>query len=239
MFTESENSTRLEPWIVRKLRKMQAQSKDGILEIICNGGTFSPPTNGHLLVAQAASEQFNIDATIWIPNGDPPHKKNVLDKEHRIAMVKRATRSNRRFFVSRIEADRPGKSFTNDTLKQLRQDLGPNVRFNLVFGADVVSQLAGWEGDKDYIQQCRLLIAARDTGDSNGGERDELLNIWRQQLKGYTVERIDCPMHSISSTKIRELVAQGLSIEYYVPKAVDNYIRQHGLYKSAVSSLVA
>lgn len=225
---KSKYSTHLEPWIVKKLRKLQR--KHGTIEVICNGGTFSPIHLGHLLVAQAATEQFGIHATLWIPNGDPPHKKHVLDKEHRIAMVKKATKSNPHFFVTRLEADRPGKSFTNETLKQLREELGPDVRFNLLFGADNVSQLAGWDGGQDYIRQCRLLVASRDTGDTSGGHHDEIVKTWRKQLPGYEIERINCPMNSISSTTIRELILQGRSIEYYVPAAVNKYIRKHTLY---------
>lgn len=220
--------TVLEPKIKRAFQKIIAEH--GYIEINFDGGTLSPIHYGHLIVAQNAMEQFNSHVTLWVPNGNPPHKPDTIDKEYRVKMTKAATKSNPRFFVTRIEADRPGLSYTNETLRQLREELGPKARFNLILGADNVAQLAGWAGGVDEIFKCRLLIAARQTADNNGGEAEDIVEQWRRQLPQAIIERIDCPMHSISSTKIRELVKSGCSIEYYVPPAVNTIIRKEKLY---------
>lgn len=224
---------RLEPHIKKALLKIIEEK--GYVEVGYDGGTLSPVHDGHLIVAQNALEQFNLDAILWVPNGNPPHKPNTLDKEHRIKMLKAATKSNQRFYVTRIEADRPGLSYTNDTIRQLRKELGPKARINIIFGADNVAQLAKWDGGIDQILACRLLIAARQTADDEGieddGDEGKLVKLWRKQLPCANLERIDCPMHSISSTKIRELVKEGRSIEYYVPPAVNKLIQKNGYYK--------
>lgn len=225
----STYGTRLEPHIRKTFQ--QIINEHGLLNLGLNGGTFNPIHDGHLLVAQAALEQFGLHAILWYPNGNPPHKPNTLDKEYRIAMVKAATKSNPRFFVTRLEADRPGLSYTNITIRQLREELGPNVRFNLIFGADNVTQLATWEGGEELIRECRLLIAARLTCDNNGGEHDEIVRTWREQLPTADLERINCPMHAISSTTVRELVKAARSVEYYVPPTVNKIIQREALYK--------
>lgn len=228
MPTHSQYPTTLEPWIKRAFKEIEEQH--GHIKIVFNGGTFNPVHYGHLIVAQNAMEQTKSHVTLWVPNGTPPHKPGTVNGDLRVKMTKAATKSNPRFYVTKLEAARPTFSYTNETLKQLREELGPKAEINLILGADNVEGLASWKGGTDEIFKCRLLIAARQTADDNGGDDEDIVEQWRRQLPQATIERIDCPMHSISSTTIRDLVRDGRSIEYYVPPAVSKMIKDKQLY---------
>ncbi len=225
-----KHSTTLEPWIKRAFKKIEEEF--GYVEIIFSGGTFNPIHYGHLIIAQSAMEQTKSHVTLWVPNGAPPHKPHTISGDLRIRMTKAATKSNPRSYVTRLEADRPAFSYTNDTLRQLREELGPKAKFNLILGEDNVAGLASWQGGTDEIFKCRLLIAARQTADDDCGDDEGLLDHWRNQMPQATIERILCPMHSISSTKVRQLNEIDRSIEYYIPPAVHKIIQREGLYQT-------
>jgi nicotinate-nucleotide adenylyltransferase len=203
--------------------------------IAINGGTFNPIHNGHLMVAQAALEQHGLDKVLWIPNGHPPHKPHTLDKEMRYNMVVAATAHNPDFIVSRIEIDREGPSYTHQTIALLREILGSAVELHLILGADNVQSLKDWEYRADILRECKLLVAARaDNASATAPSNDELLASWRQSLPEAQIDRIDCPMHTISSTEVRKLVSDGRSIRYYVPCEVADIIRNYKLYQNPV-----
>ena len=226
---QAKYSTTLEPYILRAFQ--QIIEEFGYIEIVFNGGTFNPVHYGHLIVAQNAMEQSKSHVTLWVPNGTPPHKPHTISGKLRVKMTKAATKSNSRFYVTSLESNRPKFSYTNDTLRQLREELGPKAKFNLILGADNVEGLASWKGGTDEIFKCKLLIAARQTADDNGGDDEDIVEQWRRQLPQATIERIDCPMHSISSTKVRDLNKAGRSIEYYIPPAVNKIIEKEKLYR--------
>ena len=114
------------------------------------------------MVAQCALEQFKLDKVIFVPTGTPPHKKtDVLDKESRFEMVAAAVRDNPRFEASRIEIDRPGITYSIDTLKELKQSLGDGVRLNFIIGEDNIKSLENYARADEILSLCRLLVSPR------------------------------------------------------------------------------
>ncbi len=216
-----------------------------IYEIGVMGGTFNPIHDKHLIVAQAAVDQFSLSELLIIPNGTPPHKKSgVLDAESRFEMAVAGAAGNPRFTVSRVEIDREGPSYTVDTLRLLRaqyaKELGlRRFRLNLIIGEDNVSQIHSWHEDGEIFKLAgRILIAPRYTVDP---ERERQ---WLSVLQTHAAEHgctievgvIDCPTSSVSSTAIREWICAGRSVRYLVPPAVYEILERKGHYKQRTRS---
>jgi len=189
------------------------------------GGTFDPIHYGHLAAAEEARVAFGLDRVTFIPCRQPPHKKDypVTDPEHRYAMTVTATCANPHFVASRIELERPGPSYTLDTLRALR-DAHPQAELYFVTGADAVRELLTWREPQQLVALCRLVAVTRPGYDLAGLERD-----LGELARG--VAPLEAPGVNISSTQIRERVAQGRSIKYLTPAAVETYIAKHGLYR--------
>lgn len=199
-------------------------------EIGIMGGTFNPMHIRELAVAQFALEQHGLAKVIFVPNGTPPHKKvDVLDRESRFEMVKAGVRDNPLFEASRIEIDRPGITWTIDTLKQLKEQLGDNVRLNFICGEDVIDNLVRYERRAEFLGLARLLISPRSSEDAQ-----KALITWRETLPEAQIELIDCPPSGISSTLVRKWIRAGKSIRYVVPATVAEVIERKGHYKEAV-----
>jgi nicotinate-nucleotide adenylyltransferase len=189
------------------------------------GGAFNPPHTRHLMVAQAALGQFNLEKVLFVPSGNPPHKKtDLLDKELRFAMVAAAVADNPLFEASRIEVDRPGISWTIETLEELQRQYGPDVRLNFIMGEDNINSLKMYDRRADFLKLCRLLVSPRASADP------ALIATWKQILPEADLEVIDCPANSVSSTLIRNWVRDGQSIRYLVPAAVNDIIVREGHY---------
>ncbi len=111
------------------------------------GGTFDPIHNGHLVTAEAVRHRFNVDKVIFIPTGRPAHKakRQITANEHRYLMTVLATMRNQNFEVSRIEIDRPGMTYTIDTIEALKQMCRPDVRLYFITGADAIHQIMNWK----------------------------------------------------------------------------------------------
>jgi nicotinate-nucleotide adenylyltransferase len=193
------------------------------------GGTFNPIHTRELMIGQRASEQFGLVKVKYIPNRQPPHKKtDLLDPELRYEMVAAAVQDNDRFEASRIEIDRPGVTWTIDTLKQLRQDLGDGVRLNFICGEDVIKSLETYEKRAEFFQLCgRLLVSPREQ------VRPGMLEELRKRLPEANIELIDCPADGRSSTLIRDWIRAGKSVRYLVPPAVHDILVKKGHYKTA------
>lgn len=203
-------------------------------EIGLVGGTFNPIHTRVLMVAQYAMEQFGLEEVTFMPNGSPPHKHDILDRHLRLEMVQAAVRGNPRFKVSRLEVDRPGTTWTIDTLKELTAALGPAVRINWICGQDVVESLEGYERTAELLSYCRLLVAPRK------GLSRARVRRWRDWLpEGAGIEIIDCPANSMSSTIIRDWVRRGKSIKYVVPEPVRRIIERRGHYRQCGASSAA
>ena len=192
------------------------------------GGTFDPVHYGHLLVAERAREQYQLGEVIFVPNSTPPHKKpyQVSPAEDRYAMVLLAIASNPRFSVSREEMGRPGPSYTIDTIRAFRQQLDPQVKLCFVTGADAVLDILTWRQPYDIVAECQLVAAYRP-----GFDLRKMTDILGEDWTGQ-VQMLAMPAIDVSSTQIRQRVAQGKSIRYLTSPAVQSYIRKAALYQT-------
>ena len=190
------------------------------------GGTFDPIHYGHLLVAEEARWRLRLERVLFIPVGQPAHKKNydVSPAERRHAMALLATNSNPHFECSRIEVDRPGPSYSVDTLEELRSIHGDKVEFDFITGADEILDILTWRHPDRLLSMCRLIAVTRPGYD--------LGDLAKRLPAGFLerIETLELPGVNISSTEIRSRVRKGLPIAYMVPECVERYIRKHELY---------
>lgn len=191
------------------------------------GGTFDPIHTGHLIIAEEARYRFGLEKVIFIPTGTPPHKPNqpTTDAEIRFEMTVLATRDNPAFETSRIEIDRPGFSYTVDTLAEFKSIFGENTRLYLITGADAILEILTWHKPEKLLGMCELIAAARPGYD--------LKDVAKRLPKEFLDSTIflEVPGISISSTELRDRIARDMPIKYLVPRSVEEYIREKGLYK--------
>lgn len=179
------------------------------------GGAFNPIHTRHLMVAQSALDQFHLERVLFVPSGEPPHKKaDLLDKELRFEMVAAAVEDNPQFEASRIEIDRPGITWTIDTLKALKAKYGAGVRINFIIGEDNLPILRDYNRRAELLSLCRLLVSPRETASP------AQLQEWKKTLPEAEIEIIDCPANFVSSTLIRTWIRDGKSVRYLVNKRV-------------------
>jgi len=185
------------------------------------GGTFNPITIAHLVIAEQVSEVRRLDKVLFVPARVPPHKSasDVAPAMDRYHMTVLGTQSNPRFEVSRIELDRPGKSFTKDTLQELL-DMYPGTELFYIIGSDAVAELSTWREPELVLKLARFLVVARP-----GYDLSQLEDRYKKSVDIVPVVGLD-----ISSSEIRERVRQGRSIKYFVPEKVEEYIQEKGLY---------
>ena len=198
------------------------------------GGTFNPIHHGHLVTAAEALNQFELEKVIFIPSGDPPHKDYREEEiaEHRYLMTVIATSSNSNFFVSRIEIDRKGKSYTIDTLKELKSIHGADTEFFFITGADAILEILTWKKTEEIIDLCYMIAATRPG--YNLLRLEELKKDFARITNNNVEDKIlvmEVPALAISSTDIRERIRSNRPIDYLVPEGVSNYILKHGLYR--------
>ena len=192
------------------------------------GGTFDPVHAGHIFVAEEARIRLGLEHVLFIPAGNPWFKvdQKITSAEHRIEMVRLAIAKHERFSISTLEVERSGPSYTVETLDQLRSSLGTNDYY-LILGRDSFTELPLWKEPERIIGMCTLVVVPRIG--TNLPELEEVAS----KIKGLSRENVvtlDSPMIGISSSGIRERVADGLPIDYLVPGAVENYIVAHDLY---------
>ncbi len=198
------------------------------------GGTFDPVHYGHLMTADEARWRFGLGVVIFVPNRHPPHKEpsDVSDPEHRYLMTFLATATNRHFAVSRIEVDRPGPSYTIDTVRELRR-LSPGDELFYITGADALEQILReeWRDTEQLLGLCQFIGANRP-----GYHLDPEEWSSNHRLRPYleNVHTMEIPAMAISSTDIRTRVREGRPITYLVPEAVEGYIAKHRLYADRV-----
>lgn len=186
------------------------------------GGTFDPIHHGHLVAASEVASMFNLDEVVFVPTGEPWHKpaaQQVSPAEHRYLMTVVATASNPRFTVSRVDIDRPGPTYTIDTLRDLKA-ARPDAELFFITGADAMAQILSW---KD-IQE--LWSLAHFVGVTRPGH--VLEDVGRED-----VSLMEVPAMAISSTDCRRRVAEGKPVWYLVPDGVVQYIAKHRLYATA------
>lgn len=193
------------------------------------GGTFDPIHLGHLKIAEEARRQLNLSKVLFIPAGRPPLKKDgvIMSARHRTEMVRLAITGKPYFDLSALEVDRPGVSYTVDTLALLQKQLGAKTGLFFIAGMDSLLELPEWREAARLVKLCHLVVFPRP-----GFEKPDL-KILEASIPGLTrgVVWLDMEPVDISSTDIRRRVAQGISIHDKVPAAVARYIKEHGLYR--------
>ncbi len=194
------------------------------------GGTFDPIHNGHIIVAEETRVRLNLAEVLFVPAGQPWLKEDssILAAEHRVQMVRLAIANEPCFKLSTMEIDRPGPSYTVDTIAELKAQLGSGDELFFILGWDSLAQLPQWREPSRLIKMCHLVAVPRpgySLPDLNSLEAI----IPRLSRSLILLEK---PEVDIDATGIRKRVAQGLSIRHLVPEPVDGYIRQHKLYLS-------
>lgn len=193
------------------------------------GGTFDPIHLGHLVCAEQARDQFDLDAVVFVPTGRPAWKQDryVSDVTDRLAMLRIAIAGNDAFDVSRIEADRPGVTYTVDTLQELHDHYPGNVDLFFITGTDAIGQIAAWRDHERIARLASFIAASRPGYDVDEAKR-------ANEASGFDINYFEVPALAISSTDLRERVRAGRSVRYLVPKGVEDYIAGHGLYTGDV-----
>ena len=195
-------------------------------EIGLMGGSFNPIHCGHVALARAALESGRVERVLFLPTGNPPHKKEGLaDKFDRLRMVELAVEHEAGMAVCREEIDRGGVIYTVDTLAALKRKM-PDCTLTYLIGADTLRALGTWRRVETVIERCKFLVMMRE-----GETREEvvrLAGLWTQ--RGAQIDFLDARKMDISSTQIREQIQKGLPFERLVPQAVADYIHEHGLY---------
>jgi nicotinate-nucleotide adenylyltransferase len=192
------------------------------------GGTFDPPHIAHLVMADQACGQLNLERVLFVPAGQPPHKldRPVTSVEHRVAMTQLAIADNERFELSRVDVDRPGPHYTADMLALVRA-AHPESELYLLVGSDSLRDLMTWYAPARIVAQARLAVMCRP-----GAEPD--LTMLGAALPGIAarLDWVDAVWLDVSSTDIQRRVRERLSIRYLVTEAVERYIVQQRLYLS-------
>lgn len=192
------------------------------------GGTFDPPHLGHLILASEAQTQLGLNRLLWILTPEPPHKLDqaITPVEDRLAMVQLAIADNPAFELSRIELDRPGPHYTLDTI-QLVAAQNPGADIVPIIGGDSLRDLPKWHEPQKLVYACHWIGVMRRPYDRSN--LDEL----ESQLPGISskVHYVDAPLLEIASREIRNRIAEGKSVRYYLPANVFDYISQHHLYQ--------
>lgn len=185
------------------------------------GGTFDPIHTGHLLLAEAAREELGLDKVLFVPAGHQWRKeqvdRDIAPAEHRLAMVELAIADNAAFEASSIEIEREGPSYTAETLAALCMEMSEGELWFIV-GADALADMPHWHQVERIFELASVCVAGRP----GEGERSDMFED--------RVSWLAMPEIEISSTDIRERVRAGKSVQYMVPAAVGDYIKQRGLY---------
>ena len=190
------------------------------------GGTFDPLHVGHLAIAEEARETLGLDRILFVPAARPPHKAgdDVTAIDHRVAMVELAIGDNPAFALSRVELDRPGPSYTVDTV----EDLAGEGELTLILSAETFAELPTWHEPDRIFESARVAVVPREGYPA--ADPGWLATAFPGRESRVTY--LDGPLFGLSSTAIRERVAAGRSIRYLVPAGVEDYIAEHRLYRS-------
>ncbi|WP_419154445.1 nicotinate-nucleotide adenylyltransferase [Weissella bombi] len=204
-FQQFVTQLQLEPETAEKKQKI------GII-----GGTFNPPHIGHLIIAEQVADKLGLDKVFFMPNAKPPHVdvKEAIDPIDRARMVQAAIMGNSRFDVELLEVQRGGKSYTYNTMLQLKLE-HPNYEYYFIIGGDEVAYLKTWYRIND------LLNLVKFVGVNRPGQ---------PKASSYPVIWVDVPDLMISSTDIRKRISHHQSVRYLVPDLVAAYIVENGLY---------
>jgi nicotinate-nucleotide adenylyltransferase len=194
------------------------------------GGTFDPVHTGHLILAQDVLWRLGLDEVWFVPTGEPWMKRGepLTAKEHRRAMVELAIADNPRFHLSTVELDRPGDTYTVDTLEELRGGEMGDGELLFIMGVDTLHTLHRWKAPGRILELARLVVALRPGHGSVDLTELEAVD----PTVGERVMTLQMPLIEISGTELRRRASAGEPLRYLVPAAVGEYIEQKGLYRN-------
>ncbi|GAA2405160.1 nicotinate-nucleotide adenylyltransferase [Nonomuraea africana] len=201
--------------------RVQGKRRVGVM-----GGTFDPIHHGHLVAASEVAHHYDLDEVVFVPTGRPYQKaeREVSAPEDRYLMTVIATASNPRFSVSRVDVDRPGPTFTIDTLRDVKQIYGPDADLYFITGADALAAILDWQDASE------LFDLAHFVGCTRPGH-----TLRDPGLPEGKVSLIEIPALAISSSECRQRVEQGEPIWYLVPDGIVQYIGKRGLYQAGTA----
>lgn len=232
---------------------MNASSPDprhSTLKLGLLGGSFNPIHNGHLIVAGLVRDQLGLDRVLFIPTGDPPHKRSgsLAPARDRYAMVQLAIAGTPSFESSDIEITRVGKSYSIDTIRALERQFGPSAELFFLIGLDAFLDIHNWKAPTELLQACRFVVVARPGQSFRSLHGMPLLPDLDPRtlamLDTGELLRLDIPIPScrgiiclpiqpcvISASDIRKRVRTGASLANMLPPPVESYILHHRLYQ--------
>jgi nicotinate-nucleotide adenylyltransferase len=190
------------------------------------GGSFNPIHHGHLICARAVAEASGFEKVVLIPSSQPPHKavnREIAAAEHRLAMCRLAIEGSELFEVDDVELQRPGPSYTIDTVRELRRRGWPEVHW--LIGADMVKILPLWHNPDALLAETRFVVMARPGWTFDWDLLPPAYRHLEQQV-------VTAPLVEIGATDIRKRVADGKSVDYLIPERVDKYIRENQIYRT-------
>lgn len=194
------------------------------------GGTFNPIHNGHLHIAQAFAEQCALDCVIFLPAGNPYHKNaDLVAPQHRLNMVEIATADYPQFAVSDCDLVRDGATYSIHTV-QIFQQYYPQAQLHWLMGMDSLMNLHRWKNWQAFVRQTKIALANR-TGDTLAKVPRELHAWLGEALQAGNLVVLNAEAMDVSSSQIRQQIAQGQNAQQWLPEKVADYIQQHHLYQ--------
>ena len=198
------------------------------------GGTFDPIHYGHLVIAEEARATLDLSELVFVPAGQPPHKPGptITAGHHRLTMLQLAIASNPYFTISQVDLERPGPSYTVETLRLLRQQWDAQTALYFIIGGDSLEEFLTWRDPAGILEQLTYLVAVQRPGYEEASGYRESLEARLPGIKQRLI-MLRAPQLEISATDLRLRVAEGRPIKYQTPEAVEYYIAQYGLYNVA------
>ena len=194
------------------------------------GGTFDPIHMGHLILGEQSFEQLHLDKVLFMPSGNPPHKRNRAGRAsdgQRVDMVRLAIEDNPHFELSLAEMHETGYTYTYRTLEELKEQ-NPDTDYYFIIGADSLFTFDEWKEPARICRACTLVVAVRDHASSD--ELNQEIKRLSAEYKGrFTL--LDTMNIDVSSHQIRSWVSEGKSLKYYVPDPVISYMKENGIYR--------
>ncbi|MDT5013130.1 MAG: nicotinate-nucleotide adenylyltransferase [Mycobacterium sp.] len=199
----------------------------GVRRLGVMGGTFDPIHNGHLVAASEVADRFDLDEVVFVPTGEPWQKagRHVTPAEDRYLMTVIATASNPRFSVSRVDIERGGRTYTTDTLRDLRA-LYPDSELYFITGADALASILSWQDVEELFSLARFVGVSRPGYVLDGGHVSAAV----KSLPSDALTLLEVPALAISSTDCRSRASQDRTIWYLVPDGVVQYVAKRNLY---------
>ena len=218
------------------------------------GGAFNPVHTGHLAAVSEVADKAGLDRVYFVVTARPPHKedRNMAPAEDRYRMVELATEDNPLFRASRVEIDRPGASYTLDTMRHFREQYGDDVYF--IVGQDAMEDVGSWHSASTLLKTSNFIVVSRPGYDPStlmevlsgvlnavyknvrllpmDADEDGLTRLMRVEGAVSTIRFTQITPLGISSSLIRRKVALGEPIKYLVPEAVERYLKSEGLYRN-------